>query len=129
MRASKACLRVALSGLWLVPATAVWAAGGGSSCRHDGSSASFVFGIKMRSTSSGPGEAPGSRHIPSDQELARAPYTCLSCEMDEGGRMKVLSQAQSDFLRESGYSYGRMGYVIDYVVPLQCGGADAPANM
>lgn len=130
---------MALSFLSLVPATEAFSAGAGSSggsqsskasaACHDNSTSSFFFGIKMRSRTSGPGEPPRARHIPSEQELASAPYTCPSCEKDENGRMKVLSQAKSDFLRESGYSYGRAGYVIDYVVPLQCGGEDAPANM
>jgi hypothetical protein len=93
----------------------------------------FFFGIRMRSTSSGTGdsrEGSGrSRRKPSDKELASAPHTCPSCERDEHGRMKVLTESRSDFLRATGYPYGRKGYVIDYIVPLQCGGADAPANM
>jgi hypothetical protein len=30
---------------------------------------------------------------------------------------------------QTGYPHGRPGYVIDHVVPLACGGADAPSNM
>ncbi|HET7815072.1 MAG TPA: HNH endonuclease signature motif containing protein [Candidatus Baltobacteraceae bacterium] len=29
----------------------------------------------------------------------------------------------------TGFPHGRPGYVIDHVIPLACGGADAPANM
>jgi hypothetical protein len=29
----------------------------------------------------------------------------------------------------TGYPHGRPGYVIDHIVPLACGGADAPSNM
>ena len=29
----------------------------------------------------------------------------------------------------TGYPHGRKGYVVDHIVPLTCGGADAPANM
>jgi len=32
-------------------------------------------------------------------------------------------------MRQSGYAHGRKGYVVDHVVPLACGGADAPSNM
>jgi hypothetical protein len=32
-------------------------------------------------------------------------------------------------MRQSGYPYGRKGYVVDHVVPLACGGADSPSNM
>jgi len=28
-----------------------------------------------------------------------------------------------------GYPHGRQGYVIDHIVPLECGGADVPSNM
>jgi hypothetical protein len=37
--------------------------------------------------------------------------------------------ARHTFARQTGYPHGRPGYVIDHVVPLACGGADAPANM
>jgi hypothetical protein len=30
---------------------------------------------------------------------------------------------------DSGYPKGRKAYVVDHVVPLQCGGADIPSNM
>lgn len=32
-------------------------------------------------------------------------------------------------MRQTGYPHGRPGYVIDHIVPLACGGLDAPANM
>jgi len=32
-------------------------------------------------------------------------------------------------MRSTGYSRGRPGYVVDHVVPLCAGGADAPSNM
>jgi len=32
-------------------------------------------------------------------------------------------------MRQTGYSHGRPGYVVDHIVPLACGGADAPSNM
>lgn len=37
--------------------------------------------------------------------------------------------AKADFLRQSGYPHGRPGYVVDHIIPLACGGADAPYNM
>jgi len=45
------------------------------------------------------------------------------------GRIKRSAAAKDEFLRESGYPHGRKGYVVDHVVPLACGGADAPSNM
>jgi len=32
-------------------------------------------------------------------------------------------------MRRTGYPHGRPGYVVDHVVPLCAGGADAPSNM
>jgi len=32
-------------------------------------------------------------------------------------------------MRRTGYPKGRKGYVVDHIVPLECGGADVPSNM
>jgi hypothetical protein len=32
-------------------------------------------------------------------------------------------------MRRTGYSKGRKGYVVDHIIPLECGGADTPSNM
>jgi len=45
------------------------------------------------------------------------------------GRIKRSAAAKDEFLRETGYPHGRKGYVVDHVVPLACGGADASSNM
>ena len=45
------------------------------------------------------------------------------------GRIKRSEAAKDEFERETGYPHGRPGYVVDHVVPLACGGADAPSNM
>jgi hypothetical protein len=37
--------------------------------------------------------------------------------------------AKRAFEREAGYPHGRKAYVVDHIVPLACGGADAPSNM
>jgi hypothetical protein len=44
-------------------------------------------------------------------------------------RIHRSESARRDFERMTGYPHGRPGYVIDHVVPLACGGADAPSNM
>jgi hypothetical protein len=58
-----------------------------------------------------------------------APRRCASCPRDSHGRIKRSPQARHEFMRRSGYPHGRKGYVIDHVVPLECGGSDAPSNM
>jgi hypothetical protein len=48
---------------------------------------------------------------------------------DDKGRIQRSAAARHAFARQTGYPHGRSGYVIDHIVPLACGGADAPANM
>ena len=54
---------------------------------------------------------------------------CVSCERDASGRILRSAEAKDAFKRQTGYPHGRPGYVIDHIVPLACGGADAPSNM
>ena len=48
---------------------------------------------------------------------------------DEHGRIKRSEAAKHKFEEMTGYPHGRMGYVIDHVVPLSKGVADDPSNM
>ena len=48
---------------------------------------------------------------------------------DDKGRIQRSAAARHAFARQTGYPNGRPGYVIDHIVPLACGGADAPSNM
>lgn len=48
---------------------------------------------------------------------------------DSRGRIQRSAAARHSFARQTGYPNGRPGYVIDHIVPLACGGADAPSNM
>jgi len=44
--------------------------------------------------------------------------------------MGYCFSARADFMRRTGYPKGRKkGYVVDHIVPLECGGADIPFNM
>ena len=45
------------------------------------------------------------------------------------GRIKRSASAKREFMKQTGYSHGRKGYVVDHIVPLECGGADSPSNM
>ena len=48
---------------------------------------------------------------------------------DEHGRIVRSESAKREFMRETGYPHGRPGYVVDHIIPLKRGGADAPSNM
>jgi len=45
------------------------------------------------------------------------------------GRIKRSAAAKHQFEVQTGYPHGRPGYVVDHILPLACGGANAPANM
>jgi 5-methylcytosine-specific restriction endonuclease McrA len=32
-------------------------------------------------------------------------------------------------MKQSGYPHGRLGYVVDHIIPLKRGGPDTPSNM
>ena len=48
---------------------------------------------------------------------------------DERGRIQRSAAARHAFARSTGFPSGRPGWIIDHIVPLACGGADAPTNM
>jgi hypothetical protein len=48
---------------------------------------------------------------------------------DADGRIHRSSAARYEFEKETGYPHGRPGYIIDHIIPLARGGADAPSNM
>lgn len=60
---------------------------------------------------------------------ASIPPSAGSVARDEKGRIQRSEAARHAFARKTGYPNGRPGYVIDHIVPLACGGKDAPENM
>ena len=48
---------------------------------------------------------------------------------DSHGRIKRSAATRKEFIKDTGYPKGRKGYVVDHIVPLECGGADSPSNM
>lgn len=64
-------------------------------------------------------ETPAATATPSLASIAR----------DEQGRIQRSAAARHAFARQTGFPNGRPGWIIDHVVPLACGGVDAPSNM
>ena len=48
---------------------------------------------------------------------------------DSHGKIKRSSNARYEFMKQTGYTHGRKGYIIDHIVPLSKGGCDCPSNM
>jgi len=61
------------------------------------------------------------------EHTTKAP--AVATARDSRGRIKRSEAAKVDFMRQTGYPHGRPGYVVDHIMPLACGGADAPSNM
>ena len=65
----------------------------------------------------------------------RSAARCATCTRDAKGRIVRSRTATRDFQRTHPCPFTRRatrackGYVIDHIVPLKCGGADAPTNM
>src|SRR5438105_4609197 len=57
------------------------------------------------------------------------PKSSTVAKRSANGRIARSALAKQQFMKETGYPKGRKGYVVDHVVPLECGGADAPSNM
>ena len=76
-------------------------------------------------------------HISRDRSSARVavPHTPRIHEpktpgaRDSRGRLERSAKAKDDFMRSTGHAHGWPGHVVDHIVPLGCGGADAPSNM
>lgn len=71
--------------------------------------------------------APGTKSSSFTARAGSSP--AASALRDSHGKIKRSAVAKDEFERETGYPHGRKGYVVDHIVPLACGGADAPSNM
>ncbi len=70
-----------------------------------------------------------SKPLPPPPPVTSQTKTTAVAPRDAKGRIERSETAKRDFERKTGYPNGRPGYVVDHIVPLACGGADAPTNM
>ena|SRR2546427_709851 len=115
-------IAVGLLGLALLLPIALTAQRGGhSSSRASSRSTSSSSSAKNSKTASRTKTAkPLSSTIPKKSTVA---------QRNSNGKIKRSVAARNEFMKQSGYPRGRKGYVVDHIVPLECGGADAPSNM
>ena len=111
---------LALAILPLSGATVCDAHGGHS---HSGSHSSSGYSYH---SSSHHGSSGTSSHASSTGH--RSTYSSVA-RRDKNGKIARSSTAKHEFEKETGYPHGRKGYVVDHIVPLKRGGADAPSNM
>ena len=81
----------------------------------------LLFVLALPATLSAKGSGKGSGGKSSHAKAAKQPKA--------NGRLVRSAAAKHQFETQSGYPHGRPGYVVDHIVPLACGGADAPSNM
>jgi hypothetical protein len=98
----------------LLPLQVMAQKGGRSSTRHSSSS------TRSRSTASGP------RRTSTRSRKSSVPKKSTVAKRNSNGKIKRSASARADFMRRTGYPKGRKGYVVDHIVPLECGGADDP---
>ena len=65
----------------------------------------------------------------SSEKSGKKAASCTSCARDKHGRIKRDPKQRAAFAKSTGYPHGRKGYVVDHIIPLECGGADVPSNM
>lgn len=65
----------------------------------------------------------------SSQKGGKNAGSCTSCARDKHGHIKRDPKQREAFEKATGYAHGRKGYVVDHIIPLECGGADVPSNM
>jgi hypothetical protein len=89
----------------------VMAQKGGRSSSHSSRSSSSTRSASRKSTKSS---------VPRKSTVAKR---------SSNGNIKRNTSARAAFMRQTGYPKGRKGYVVDHIVPHECGGADVPSNM
>jgi hypothetical protein len=111
--------------LSLVLVGALWSLTGGAA---DAQTARCKDGSTSHSKSHS-GTCAGHKGVAQWMPTAPEPTSAAGPARDTNGRIVRSEEARREFERQTGYPHGRPGYVIDHIIPLACGGHDAPSNM
>ena len=71
----------------------------------------------------------GTKKTRSSTVTSSKPRKSTVAARNAKGRIQRSSTARAAFMKQTGYPKGRKGYVVDHIIPLECGGADVPSNM
>jgi hypothetical protein len=104
-------------------------ASGASKGSSKGSSKASSKSAGKKTTSAKAQKAPKPASAAKATKHTSVKTPAVSVARDERGRIQRSDAARHAFARQTGYPHGRPGYVIDHIVPLACGGTDAPSNM
>jgi len=89
----------------------------------------LVLPLQVLSQKSGRLSSHSSRSSSTKTTKASVPKKSSVAKRSSNGKIKRSASARADFMRRTGYPKGRKGYVVDHIVPVECGGADVPSNM
>lgn len=126
--------RLVLSWLLALCVVAPIAAAKGSAAKGSASSGTKTVHVKGYTKKDGTVVAPHDRQAQKSGDAkasapSTTPTTSTTVARDAKGRIQRSDAARHAFARHTGYPNGRPGYIIDHIIPLACGGADAPSNM
>jgi hypothetical protein len=77
-----------------------------------------------------PGPRIPASSAPRRNAVVRVPTSsAVGAHRDARGRIQRSSEQKHLFEWQTGHPHGWPGHVVDHIVPLACGGADAPNNM
>jgi cytoskeletal protein RodZ len=82
-----------------------------------------------RSSSSTRSRSSSSKPTTTRSRKSSVPKKSTVAPRSSNGRIKRSASARVDFMRRTVYPKGRKGYVVDHIIPLECGGSDSPSNM
>ena len=112
----------------LLTALLVWTAPAYSQAHKSGTSGQTHHSTAKSGTSKAPAKT-SAKH-PATKSTSAKSSASHSGTSKTATTPRVRSEAaKHEFWKHSGYPKGRPGYVVDHIIPLACGGADAPSNM
>src|SRR5215471_15939052 len=89
----------------------------------------LLLPLQARAQKGGRSSSHSSRSSSTKTTKSSVPKKSSVAKRNGKGKIKRSSSARAEFMRQTGYPKGRKGYVVDHIVPLECGGVDDPSNM